>query len=631
MRPLPTALALSLILLASCTQAPPPESDPIVPATLPLAAADTLDVPPPSDSILWPAVEEPEAPTEETLLAKILRGHPPLADLQELYTHGAQAYLDGNLDLAEEHFFLLRESLEASEDAPSPPDSLAVLYLGSLERKLDRFVGIVTEERFFSESYAPITQTLTAAFDSLRIHTGIPEFLVTVSAEDATSLQGELLSLENDRIGKWMDYFTESPSGRRHFQIWLDRYARVGPVIEEILEEEGLPRELVFLSMIESGLQPSVRSRASAVGYWQFIRSTARNRGLAVNDWVDERRDLLKSTRAACRHLQMLHGMFGRWSLALAAYNAGEYRIQRAIGLQGDPDYWHLRLPRETRDYVPKFIAAARVGSDPEKYGFTAPTPDPIRFDIVELDDAYSLEQLAKVDGVSERRLRELNPQLLASCTPPRVEDYQLRVPPGTGEAVAAAAASIPEDQRLSWQKHRVQKGETLGALARRYRTSVSAIMDLNGISNARRVRAGRVLTIPFPRGAAPVAVASARTNDSGAYVVRRGDTLIGIAKRHGTTVGALRSANNLRGNRIVAGKSLVIPGHTSTPGTMPSEDTHEQTRYRIVRGDTLTAIAGRFGVTVPDLLFWNKLPRNGRIRAGEELSIWKPRVSVTR
>ncbi len=610
-------------MLEACSSAPPViESDPLAESDemADYAAADTLFTLAPEG---LPGLA-PER-TDESLLDKILRSHPGLDDIDVLYQEGTERYLMRELDLAEENFFVLQERIV--EARSSDPDSLALLYLDSIERKLGYFADILAEERFFSDSYAPIEQTLNEAFDSLRTRYGLPDFIMPVVAEEPSSLHSELLAIEAPEVDKWIKYFTGN--GRDTYQKWLDRRAEIGHVIAEILADEELPPELIYLAMIESGLSARARSRAAAVGYWQFIRSTARNRGLVVNEWLDERRDIEKATRAACRHLKMLHGMFGRWSLAFAAYNAGEYRIQRAIGLQGDPDYWQLRLPRETREYVPKFIAAARLGADPELHGFTLTPQDTLRYDVITLDDAFSLDQVAVSAGVNETTIRNLNPQLIAHCTPPNMSAYSLRVPAGKGPQTMTAVAQIPEGDRLQWRKHRLAKGETLGQLARRYRTSTAAIMELNGISNPRRVRSGRVLTIPFPRGVVPpatIARASGNATVSGRHTVRRGDTLSSVARRYGTTVSKLRDLNNLSGNRIYAGQVLVLSKGNTRAAIKVNESSHDRTRYKVLQGDNLTTIGRRFGVTVSDLLGWNNLPANGRIRAGQMLDIWRPK-----
>lgn len=572
----------------------------------------TFSVP---DSLLAPPLEEVGGlQDDESLREKILRTHPRLGELQDLYEQGSLRYVDGDLDLAEEYFYLLQEGVE--EARADQPDSLALLYLGSMDRKLASYIEIITEERFFSESYAPYTESLTEVYDSLRIRYDVPDFILP--GAEPSNFERELLLVEGAEVDRWIDYFTGR--GRSTYERWLERKAEYGWVIEEILDEEGLPPELIYMAMIESGLSTTARSRAAAVGPWQFVASTARVRGLMVDSWVDERRDLEKATVAASRHLKMLYGMFQSWPLALAAYNAGEYRIQRAIGLQGDPDYWNLRLPRETREYVPKFIAAARIGQNPAAYGFTTATVDTLRFDHIMIDDTFSLDQIAKAGGFPVRELTRLNPHLLSGCTPPKAGEYSLRVPLGRGDATTVAVAKIPEGERIAWRKHRIQSGETLGAIARRYNTSTQAIMDLNGIRDPRRVRAGTELTIPYPRG---IAVSTASVASAGGtYVVRQGDTLSGIARQHGVSVSSLRQANGLSGNRIVAGSSLKIPG--SAAGV--DRETHEQSTYRVRQGDTLYDISRQQSVPLDQLMRWNQLGPNSTIRPGDELVIWRPR-----
>lgn len=619
---------LGAVHLGACASSGPVEThdDPDDWATdsLSIASAET------DSSTLF--VDAPE-PVDESLLTKILRSHPELDELETLWIEGGRNYSDGQLDLAEEFFFVLGERVTLARE--SQPDSLALLYLGSLERKLENFVEILLEERFFSESYAPISQSLTDTYDSLRTAYSIPEFLLPRVEPSTFAL--ELLNVEHPKVDGWMEYFTGR--GRSNYQRWLDRRAQYGAIMEEILREEELPTDLLALAMIESGLQPGARSRASAVGWWQFMAATARVRGLQVDEWVDERRDIEMATRAASRHLKIMYGMFGNWPLALAAYNAGEYRIQRAIGLQGDPDYWQLSLPRETRDYVPKFIAAARIARDPDKYGFVLSTQDTLRFDVIELDDTFSLDQIARAGGFDTTALQQLNPQLIAGCTPPNLDRYRLRVPEGRADQTLAAVRTIPQNERITWRKHTVGRGETLGALARRYQTSVQAIMDLNGISDARRVRAGRVLTIPYPRGAG-VAVAQATPPSTATkpaagrkeirYRVRSGDTLSTIAERHGVSIASVRALNGIRGSVIRAGQELRLHVAADQKETREnssmSADTHERTDYVVLAGDTLIAIGRRFGVDVASLLAWNELESPSMIRPGDRISIWRPR-----
>jgi membrane-bound lytic murein transglycosylase D len=533
-----------------------------------------------------PADAQSMATSDETLLAKLLRARPALAELDSLYIAGSRRYAEHDLDLAEEHFYLLRERLDQEHQAH--PDSLSLIYLESIGRKLQHFAHILAEERFFADSYSPVTQTLTEAYDSLRTRYHIPAFMVPARAEGPDAFAREVLAVDNEQVRYWQEYFCTR--AHDHFQVWLERRESVGPVITSILKDEGLPEELLYVAMIESGLHHSVRSRAGAVGYWQFIRATARNHGLKVNEWLDERRDLEKSTRAACQYLKMLHRMFQSWPLALAAYNAGEYRIQRAVALDGEANYWTMPLPKQTREYVPKVVAAYRIAQDPQSFGFTAPSPDTLRYAVVKLDGAYGLDQIARAAGVAESQLRELNPQLLAGCTPPGVKGYELRVPSGAGDKLLAALVAIPEGSRITWRQHRVQPGETLGQIARQYRTNVDAIMELNGIANVRAVRGGRVLTIPYPQGVKPPA-------EEVAAVVET----------------ASRAAAS---------------GRSTDPPLDVTEQTHRRIEYRVRKGDTLHAIGRQFGVQVKDLVVWNHLSRNAKIFPGDVLSIWQPRAT---
>jgi len=622
------ALALSVGALAACGQSGPPVIETDDGLSSPIEALAKVD------TVATPVVET-GPPVDETLRDKIVRTHPRLNELEDLWELGGRNYAEGSFDLAEEYFYVLRERLDTEH--ADEPDSMALIYLQSLERKLDNFIEILAEERFFAESYAPYDQALPDVYDSLRTTYEIPDFLLP--KVERSTFERELLLVSHPKVDKWIAYFTGR--GRGTFQKWLERRARYGDVITTILEEEELPAELLSLAMIESGLSPGARSRAAAVGWWQFVRGTARIRGLNVNEWIDERRDIELSTRAASRHLKLMYGMFGNWPLALAAYNAGEYRIQRAIGLQGDPDYWDLRLPRETREYVPKFIAASRIASDPARFGFEPVDTEGITFDSIELDDTFSLDQIAKSGGFSVATLEALNPQLIAGCTPPNLDRYRIRVPASRGDLTLTAVSEIPQNERITWRKHELRRGETLGAIARRYRTSARAIMELNGISNPRRVRAGRVLTIPYPRG---VQIA-ARTEPTPAskpstepteghkkieYRVRTGDTLSTIADAHGVSMRSIRALNGFRGSRIRVGQKLVLHVEDDFVAINPfavAEETHERTEHEVAAGETLVAIGRRYGVDVAALLEWNHLEARAVLRPGDRLSIWRPRT----
>lgn len=374
----------------------------------------------------------------------------------------------------------------------------------------------------------------------------------------------------NDRVERWVEYFTTG-KGRDRFAIYLQRAGRYEAMIRKKARDAQLPEDLLYLAMIESGMNPNAYSRARAVGLWQFIASTGRSYGLEINYWIDERRDPFRATDAAIAHLGDLYERFGSWYLAAAAYNAGAGRVSRGIRRTGSDDYWDLAdarvLRRETRNYVPKLLAAATIARNPDKYGFGDVEPWlPLEFDIVHVPDATSFDVLAEAAGTTEAELRELNPQFPRQVTPPDRE-VDLRVPIGRAEMFATNYAKIPASERVTWLEHRVTRGQTLGAIANRYGTSVTAIRAANNNVNPRRLQIGQRLVIPRSRAARLASRRSAATSapptqsppDGPLTVtVRRGDTLWALARRYGTSTRSLMTMNSL-------GSSVIRPGDRIT------------------------------------------------------------------
>ena len=305
-------------------------------------------------------------------------------------------------------------------------------------------------------------------------------------------------AVENDRVRYFVNYFTGKFRG--FFERALSRSGRYIPMMAAILQEEGLPQDLVYLCLIESGFSPRAVSKAKAVGPWQFIRSTGLRYGLKINGWVDERRDPIKSTRAAAAYLKDLHLQFGEWFLAAAAYNAGERKVEKAINRSRTDDFWRLSqmtyLKKETRNYIPKFIAAALIASMPEKYGFgdIAYEP-PIEYDEVTIERPMRLEQIAKLARTTVKAIKELNPALLRNITPPNKDGFSLRLPARSGNAFAQAYGLLPESAKPKVITHKVKKGETLLAIAKHYGQRVTQLMDLNGL-RSRQVRVGQDLIV---------------------------------------------------------------------------------------------------------------------------------------
>jgi membrane-bound lytic murein transglycosylase D len=389
----------------------------------------------------------------------------------------------------------------------------------------------------------------------------------------------------NRRVLQYLEFF--QVEARDRFAIWLSRLTRYEGMIRERLRAQGLPEDLVYLTLIESGLSNSAVSRARAVGMWQFMSGTARVYGLTVDPWVDERRDPFKATDAAVRHLSDLVERLGSVYLAAAAYNAGEGRIHRGVRrLPGEADsltdetFFQLAdrryLRRETRDYVPKLIAAALVAKQPARYGFTDITPlAPLTFDEIRVPDATGLDVLAQLADTTTAALLELNPHFIRGVTPPGRE-VTVRVPRGRGTLVAERFDTLPVTARITFVDHYVARGQTLSEIAHQYRVSVTMIQGANPWLKPRALRVGQRLIIPMsgrivPMAARriPVATAIAPRPVTGSSVtashrVRPGETASGISRRYGVGLRALLDYNGLEMDSIIRpGDRLRIPART--------------------------------------------------------------------
>jgi len=392
-----------------------------------------------------------------------------------------------------------------------------------------------------------------------------------------------------------VEYFTRyfQGSGRSSFAKWLSRSERYIPMMKTVLRKEGLPEDLVYLAMIESGFLPHAYSVASAVGPWQFMPGTGKNYNLRIDFWIDERRDPLKSTVAAALYLKELYAMFNNdWYLAAAGYNAGENKILRAINMYNSRDFWELSrgeyLKRETKDYVPKLLAAAIIAKEPAKYGFAdvAYLP-PIEFDTVRIPSRTDLEVMAQACGVTTVAIRELNPELRRNTTPPNYPDYQLKVPKGISATCEAAYAKVPESERYTERvknvQYRAKRRDTLASIAKRFKTTPQTIAELNNLGkNKARKLQGRVLTVPVLVAAAESEPAPAQPAKAEAkaevaksefnkyYTVKKGDTLYSLAKRFNVTARVLSAWNNLKVKvALKPGKRIIVAKYQEKKGAM--------------------------------------------------------------
>jgi membrane-bound lytic murein transglycosylase D len=420
-------------------------------------------------------------------------------------------------------------------------------------------------------------------------------------------------------VVKYIHFF--QGSGRKWFRKWMSRSSRFIPVMQPILEAKGLPRDTVFLAMIESGFNSQAKSWARAVGPWQFIAETGKLFKLKEDFWVDQRRDPIKSTFAAADYLALLYKTLGHWYLAWAGYNTGGGRVRRLIETHRTRDFWELAEKRgfakETKHYVPKLIACALVAKHPDAFGFT---PDEFQFegvfefDEVQLSDSVDLEVIAQASGAALADIQELNPELKRWCTPPATEQapYTLRLPKGLKNTFTANFARLAPAERLHFAAHRVIKGDTLSRIALTYHSAPEAILRMNHLASPRSLRVGTELVVPVPSatalkaGRADVALERqvARARRSGLSAVRPDQEIpAGSQPERSGKTGTVAVGGSIV-TEVVGGKKRVT--------------------YGVGRGDSLWLIARRFDVHVADLKEWNEaLAGSRKLKVGHALTIW--------
>ena len=419
----------------------------------------------------------------------------------------------------------------------------------------------------------------------------------------------------NDAVAKNLRYFQEGIADR--FQSYLDRFHHYKEVVEPIFREFGLPTDLMYLSLVESGFNPRAFSRARASGPWQFMKATGRMYKLNVNWYVDERRDPIKSTVAAAHHLRDLYDRFGSWPLALAAYNAGSGKVGRAIKKTGSRDFWKIRrtwyIRRETKDYVPRFIAATLIAKNPTAYGFLAPDGDQHEFEEALIAKPVQLSAITDQTGISLEELKRLNPELRRNIVPKsNGPGYHLKVPVGMSSLIAAQHATLPvwtQPPPPPTQWYKVRRGDSLSVVARRFGMKVRQLKDMNRLSS-NLIRVGTKLRV---RGGDE----DYADDQIVWYRVRYGDSLGLIATRFNTSISQLKSLNNLSTHLIYPGDRLRVKGKPP----IQKSPTGASQWYRVRRGDSLWSIAQQFSVSVRDLRALNNLS-SSIIQAGHMLMV---------
>jgi membrane-bound lytic murein transglycosylase D len=421
----------------------------------------------------------------------------------------------------------------------------------------------------------------------------------------------------NSHVQKALDLFKGNQK-----EFFLAAYARSGryrPAILEALKEAGLPEELSWLPLIESGYKVRALSSARALGMWQFIASTGYRFGLKRDTWIDERMDPEKATNAAIAYLSELHQMFGDWTTVLASYNCGEARVSKLIKSQKIDyldNFWDLyeKLPSETAFYIPKFLAVLHIINDPEAHGFTLPpVEDPVEYEEININKQVLLKTIADRIDIEYSELEDLNPELRQDITPKTA--YSLKVPKGKGEILLAQLNDIPaySPPVQAYVTHKVKSGDSLSVIAERYKTSISAIMNMNGLKSRNYLMIGWNLKIPTQGGSSAIYLEEGQVVE---YVVKKGDSLWKIANNYNTTINAIQSINNLKSTTLQIGQILKISAVVASVG---SGNTQE---YIVQKGDSPYLIAKRYSMNLSEFLTLNSLTPRSTIYPGQVLRI---------
>jgi membrane-bound lytic murein transglycosylase D len=485
-----------------------------------------------------------------------------IARVEEKFASGQQNYKAGHLEAARKDFDdAVDWMLESGYDLNSDP-KLSELFHRVVDTVYTYELQAFRAGDGFQEAPAvpaPIDEVAEMTFP-------VDPRLKERAEEAAKNISHDLPLTVNDEVLSFLNFF-QTPRGRAIVETGLRRSGRYREMIARVLHEEGVPQDLIYLAQAESAFQPLALSRAGARGIWQFVAYRGQQYGLRHTWWIDERQDPEKATRAAAQHLRDLYGLFGDWYLAMAAYNCGPGNVQKGIERTGYADFWELYkrnvLPRETKNYVPIILALTLIAKDAAHYGIQAEAEAPVPMDVVKPGRAIDLRLVAETIDVDVETLRALNPALLRLATPDD-PSFEMHLPVGTAQTFSAEIADIPADKWVSWRRHRVEAGETLTSIAKKYHVTPVAIAAANNLEHRTALDAGEKLIIP----AAPSSETKRRLVS---YRVRKGDTFLGIADRFSVEPDDLKKWNRLKTNHVSRGMVLRIYALGSAPSAKPA------------------------------------------------------------
>ena len=483
-----------------------------------------------------------------------------LSESKMIFSEAIISDLTGDTLEASYQFELLFESLSHIDDLNSND-----------EFKRLEFNRLLTAAIDYYEDEAVTLDKVETGFSVAVLKDKLDEYIYDQTLEDLEYVEerveiipGHIPITYNQKVASIIKFFQNE--GRKSFQKWLNRTSVYKPIVLPILEKEGVPPELFYLAMIESGLNPNAYSYAHASGLWQFISSTGKLYGLKKTWWIDERRDFVKSTHASARFLKDLYKQFDDWYLAFAAYNCGPGRVRKTIKRQGTRDYWELtRLPAQTRNYVPNIMAALFISNNPAKYGFSVVKEPPMAWEEIAIDKAVSLQVISECSNLKIDLLQKYNPELKQGTIPPlkEGEKYLFRMPITASKDFDSLFARIETEkfQEVVFLEHKVKYGENLWLIARKYDVRIKDIVSINKLAKAKYIKPGQILQIPADGYDLHRKLSQKKSAGSKQiyYTVRSGDTLSEIAMVYRTSVKKIKKWNGLRSDRIYKGQKLKI------------------------------------------------------------------------